>query len=66
MIIKLLRRSEPSISDFIPGAGHLSAAGNWLLPVVPKPNIYLKPGFIVLFIVFRIFSFRLREAASSS
>lgn len=49
------------------GAGH--PTGSWkfgFFQLVSKASIYLKLGFIVLFIVFRIFSFSLREAANSS
>lgn len=57
--------SQESQITFL-GAGH--PFGSWkfgFFQLESKPNIYLKLGFIVLFTVFTIFSFGLRDAANS-
>lgn len=68
MTTKLLKQSEPRASDYIPGRwASFQQLEIWLLPVgVSKPTIYLKLGFMVLFLVFKMLSFSLREAAYSA
>lgn len=66
--MKLLKQSEPRVSDYIPGRwASFQQLEIWLLPAgMSKPIIYLKLGFMVLFPVFKMFSFSLGEAAYSA